>query len=220
MVINVIIIWMKFFLMRHGITEYNMHGQMQGSLSNIQLATEGIKQAQKVKEMVNGLNINHVYSGELDRQIETAKIATSDLKNVDYHTLSNFNEISFGEFEGMSWSEAFSIANQKASTNLKGFRVDNPIEIGDAFKIADTSGKAENSKEVADRFLKGIQILENYYNDDSNILIVSSGMAIGTFFYIHCCRLSEFSMNNCGIYSVEKKDNQYFGRCIFTGFDS
>ena len=211
---------MKFYLMRHGLTEYNKLGLIQGGLSDIKLAKEGIEQANSVKDIINSLNINHVYSGELSRQIDTARIAASDLKDVDFNVLANFNEIRFGEFEGVHCDKAFPIANERVGTNLKGFHIDDPIEIGDTFKKADTTGKAENSDEAADRFLKGIQILENYYHDDGNILIVSSGMAIGTFFCKHCNRLSEYSMKNCSIHSVEKVNDQYMAQCIFKGVNT
>ena len=211
---------MKFYLMRHGLTEFNKLGLIQGGLSDIKLAPEGIIQAQSVKDIINNLDIDHVYSGELSRQIETAKIVAGDLKDVDFNVLENFNEIRFGEFESVHCDKAFSIANERLGTNLKGFYSDDPIEIGNAFKMADSTGKAENSQEVADRFLKGIQILENYYNDDSNILVVSSGMAIGSFFCMHCNRLSEYSMKNCSIHFVEKKDNEYLAQCIFKGVNS
>ena len=43
---------MKVFLIRHGSTEYNEKGLMQGDL-DIPLSNLGIKQAQKVKEQIN-----------------------------------------------------------------------------------------------------------------------------------------------------------------------
>ena len=47
---------MKVFLIRHGSTEYNEKGLMQGDL-DIPLSNLGIKQAQKVKEQINKKNI-------------------------------------------------------------------------------------------------------------------------------------------------------------------
>ena len=211
---------MELYLMRHGLTEYNKLGLIQGGLSDIKLSVEGIAQANSVKDIINSLNIKHVYSGELSRQIETARIVASDLKDIDFNVLSNFNEIRFGEFEGVHCDIAFPIANERVGTNLQGFHHDDPIEIGDTFKKADKTHKAENSMDVAKRFFEGIRILEKKYNDDGNILIVSSGMAIGTFYRIFCKQLNEYSMKNCSIVRVQNIDGEYLAEVIYKGVNS
>lgn len=62
---------MKLYIVRHGQTDYNLKGLLQG-VSDINLNEEGIRQAKKLGEEFKDKNIDLIISSPLKRAIETA----------------------------------------------------------------------------------------------------------------------------------------------------
>ena len=89
-------------LIRHGETEWNTLGKFQGC-TDIDLSEEGIKQAQLLKDRLNG-EFDYIYASPLSRAFETANIITSatDKKVV---VANDIREINFGEWEGLTVHE-------------------------------------------------------------------------------------------------------------------
>ena len=58
-------------LVRHGETEWNLSGKMQGH-QNSDLTPKGIEQAHQTGLALKGLNIEIIYSSDLGRAIQTA----------------------------------------------------------------------------------------------------------------------------------------------------
>lgn len=90
---------MKFYIFRHGQTDWNKDRRIQGH-SNIPLNEEGRKQALGLKEILSGLDLEIIYSSDLDRAYETACIARTglDIEVIKDHRL---READFGQAEGM-----------------------------------------------------------------------------------------------------------------------
>ena len=86
-------------LIRHGETEWNTLCKFQGC-TDIPLAKEGIKQAELLKNRLNG-NFDYIYSSPLSRAFETANILAS---NTDKEVTIDpeIREINFGEWEGLT----------------------------------------------------------------------------------------------------------------------
>ena len=89
-------------LIRHGETEWNKLGKFQGC-TDIALAEEGIKQAELLKNRLNG-NFDYIYSSPLIRAIETANILSSSTDK-EVILASEIREINFGEWEGLTIHE-------------------------------------------------------------------------------------------------------------------
>ena len=64
------------YFVRHGQTEWNKIGKMQGH-KDIELNDEGREQAQVVKEKLQGIKFDKVFSSPLIRATETAKIISN-----------------------------------------------------------------------------------------------------------------------------------------------
>lgn len=96
---------MKLFFIRHGQTDWNVSKKIQGS-SNTELNSNGIIQAEKLgKELLEGnYNISKIYSSPQKRALETAKIL-SKITNISYESSEGLKEISFGQWEGLTWNE-------------------------------------------------------------------------------------------------------------------
>ncbi|TCP30595.1 phosphoglycerate mutase [Scopulibacillus darangshiensis] len=88
----------KLYLTRHGETEWNVEGRMQGRQNSL-LTKRGREQASWLSERLNNININLIISSPSARALETAEIirGTRDIEIVqDEH----FLEINVGDWEG------------------------------------------------------------------------------------------------------------------------
>jgi broad specificity phosphatase PhoE len=96
---------MKLFLIRHGQTDWNLEGKIQGSYDS-ELNNTGIIQAEELGRKVLEVNykFSKIYSSQQKRAVKTAEIL-SDATNVDYIPIKGLEEINLGEWEGLSWSE-------------------------------------------------------------------------------------------------------------------
>jgi probable phosphoglycerate mutase len=96
---------MKLFLIRHGQTDWNIKGKIQGS-TDIELNDTGIKQAEDLSVSILEKNIkfSKIYSSPQRRAVKTAEIL-SKVTNVGYISVEGLEEINFGEWEGLSWVE-------------------------------------------------------------------------------------------------------------------
>lgn len=88
------------YFVRHGQTEWNKIGRMQGHI-DIELNDEGKSQAQIVKEKLNGIKFDKVFSSPLKRAKETAKIICDQEIIIDDRLIERYN----GELEGKLKSE-------------------------------------------------------------------------------------------------------------------
>ena len=89
----------EFFVVRHGETEWNAIGKIQGH-SDIPLNQTGQTQAALGQKLVSNLGTLKIYSSDLGRALETAKIMTQqDSPNIITNQL--FRERNFGLIDGM-----------------------------------------------------------------------------------------------------------------------
>ena len=88
----------KIFLIRHGETEWNKLGRIQGN-SDVKLSETGIKQAQLLAKHAPFGNVDAVYSSDLKRASATAKIVAGTL-NLPVIEMPGLRETNFGDWEG------------------------------------------------------------------------------------------------------------------------
>lgn len=96
---------MKLFLIRHGQTDWNIQGKIQGSC-DIELNDTGIKQAEELNKKILERNyqFSKIYSSPKVRAFKTAEIL-SKATNVECILMNGLEEINLGEWEGLSWRE-------------------------------------------------------------------------------------------------------------------
>ncbi len=90
-------------LVRHGESEWNKVGRYQGH-SDTSLSTTGVWQAERLRDRLAGQRIDAVYSSDLKRALDTAQTVVSK-RNLVVVSCQELREISFGEFEGMTFKE-------------------------------------------------------------------------------------------------------------------
>ncbi|NLX64211.1 MAG: histidine phosphatase family protein [Clostridiaceae bacterium] len=89
---------MRIILMRHGITEGNLHRRYNGRTDE-PLCEEGILHAQAAGVLSN---MAHVYVSPMKRAIQTARIC---FPNAQMHIIEDLREMDFGDFEGRTVDE-------------------------------------------------------------------------------------------------------------------
>ncbi|MBU5465881.1 alpha-ribazole phosphatase [Virgibacillus sp. MSJ-26] len=96
---------MQIYLIRHGQTDWNIRGKLQGSM-DIELNQTGITQAKLLSNTLlnSDYNFSAIYSSPQKRAIQTAQIL-SELTKVKYVSIEGLQEINFGEWEGLTWNE-------------------------------------------------------------------------------------------------------------------
>lgn len=94
---------MVFYLARHGETQWNRLGLLQGQLES-DLTELGKEQAKTLACSLFDKNINHIYSSSLSRAKETAQICAQQLAK-PLVTSDTLVERHFGELQGMSFAE-------------------------------------------------------------------------------------------------------------------
>lgn len=90
---------LELWLVRHGETDANATHRISG-WSNAHLTDAGIAQARAVRPKLNGFHFDGVWSSDLQRAIDTARLAYGDA-TVD----ARIKEMNFGDLENQYWED-------------------------------------------------------------------------------------------------------------------
>lgn len=93
----------RLYLVRHGQTEWNLEGRMQGSKDS-PLTELGIYQAKQLGKSLDKVNIDMVYSSSSERTMTTAKIIVGQ-RELNIIPRDELKEMNFGFWEGMTFDE-------------------------------------------------------------------------------------------------------------------
>lgn len=89
---------MILYIIRHGETEWNKMGKMQGK-TDISLSEDGRKLAQKTADGLKNIKFDYIFSSPLERAYETACIIKGD-RGIEIVKDERLIEIGFGLYEG------------------------------------------------------------------------------------------------------------------------
>lgn len=154
----------RIFLVRHGETDWNVARRYQGQ-TDIPLNDKGKMQAQKVAKRLSGEKLAAIYASDLQRAFYTAEAIATHHK-LSVVPMKAFREISFGEWEGSSFSSLDTGAREQID---KIFTDPANIEVPGG----------ENFQQVQERAIYGIEELIAKHPNDT-IAVVSHGAAIRT----------------------------------------
>lgn len=176
------------YLVRHGKTIFNTTDRVQG-WSDSPLTEEGEKVAEHLGKGLTDTDIDYLYSSDLGRAFETAKIIAekSGNKDLTVETSRNLREMCYGSYEGEKNSVMYDDLAKKAGYQ----NGDEAFAAMDEGKLSyselmkelsnlDELGISENSKEVQGRMLKEVTAIakEAQKKGGGNVFIVSHGGAI------------------------------------------
>ena len=108
---------MKFIVIRHTSTDWNLAGRIQGQ-TDIELNEQGRREAEFLAKELLELSISRIVSSDLKRTSQTAKIINNKL-NVPLHFEKDLRECSFGKLEGMTKKEASTKYNKRIIKDLE-----------------------------------------------------------------------------------------------------
>ncbi|MCL2235149.1 MAG: histidine phosphatase family protein [Defluviitaleaceae bacterium] len=91
---------MKIFTVRHGQTDWNIEGRLQGH-TDIPLNPEGLDQAERVARRLSGEKVDAIYTSDLSRAFKTAE-AINQHHNAKIISTPALREASFGKWEGQN----------------------------------------------------------------------------------------------------------------------
>lgn len=94
---------MKLYLIRHGQTDWNIQGKIQGS-HDISLNETGLTQAEMLAESMETKPVKLIFSSTLKRAMSTAE-ALGRKQGVEIVPMPKLREVEFGKWEGLTWDE-------------------------------------------------------------------------------------------------------------------
>jgi broad specificity phosphatase PhoE len=93
----------QWLLVRHGETEWNSEGRMQGH-SPTGLSETGVRQGQLLAERLKGTELDAIHCSDMPRARNTAEMIAAG-RGLEVHTTSDLRERSYGQWEGMTRQE-------------------------------------------------------------------------------------------------------------------
>jgi len=108
---------MHLYIARHGETEENARGILQGRTPG-NLNETGIEQARLLGGALRNKDITAIHSSDLDRALDTA-IIVSDLIGAVLVPESSLRERNLGSIEGKSWDEYFTAQKNSGLSHLE-----------------------------------------------------------------------------------------------------
>jgi len=187
---------MIIYLIRHGETDWNIDLRVQGK-RDIPLNISGIKQAEILVSYFEESNIDAIYSSNLVRAYETAKIIGQKIKK-DVFIIPDLQEINMGTWEGNFWNDIKIEYNDFIhhwENNLENI----PIPEGESYG------------QVQKRVVNAFTNIASKHKDNEQIIIVSHGISI-KLLVAHLINLSvqnihKFSIDNASISIIESNGN-------------
>lgn len=152
---------MKIYLTRHGQTEWNVAGKLQG-WKNSNLTEEGIQRAKSLAKRLEDVDFDFIYSSSQQRALDTADIVKGD-RDIEIKVLDDLREIGFGSWEGMEIKDIQELYGDEYDTYLNRPHLYEPV---DGESILDVYNRVQD---VLDKILS---------IKAENILVVSHGVII------------------------------------------
>ena len=91
-------------MVRHGETQGNIHDKAQGHF-DADLTDLGVRQTKALARRLANVDIDAVYSSDLQRAIDTAAALIVLRPDLEIQTRTGLREVYFGSYEDMRWSE-------------------------------------------------------------------------------------------------------------------
>ena len=180
---------MEILLTRHGQTDWNLLGKVQGK-ADINLNERGIQQAEETRDFLKNERIDLILCSPLKRAIETAEIINQG-RNVRMIIDERVSERDFGEFEGMPSTEFDFNAFWSYKQNLK-------------------YDKAENIRDFFGRVYNFLDSIKREYAGKRILIVAHGGISIPFKCYFEGIPDAEtllpLALGNCGVAKYSYKE--------------
>lgn len=159
----------EIYFVRHGETEWNIKGILQGS-KNSHLTEKGKAQAHKLRDKLEKIHFEGIYTSPLQRASETAEILRGH-KDEPFYVVDDLKEMSFGDMEGIPKTE-FKALQPEAYNNLWN----------DPLSYNPEAFKGERFQDVDKRIMDFMKKLVVNHPEGGKFLVVSHGMTLKMIF--------------------------------------
>ncbi len=184
----------KIYLVRHGESEWNILNKIQGQ-NNTNLTDKGREQAQKIGHRLIEEKIDTIFSSDLNRALDTAKII-GQILGLKVKSFEELREKKFGVWEGLTKQEI-----------IDKFNNEHIIWMTEPHKL--NLPNAENIVDLQERLLNVVNILIKD-NENKNILIVSHGASIKALILgllgIDISLYNKLTISNTSLSIIEYRD--------------
>ena len=188
----------KIYLVRHGQTDYNLRGIVQGSGVDASINATGQAQSRAFYDTYKSVPFDRVYTSRLKRSKESANLFIQD--GIPFEEHPGLNEICWGVKEGQPITPEEDIYYHWMLSQWQAGQTHVPIE------------KGESPDEVALRQRPFLDLLRSRSTDE-NILICMHGRAMR----ILLCQLLNYPLRsmdifeheNLGLYLIHYSGMQY-----------
>lgn len=153
---------MKLLLTRHGQTDWNIARRYQGH-SDTDLNKVGIHQAEQLAKRLSNETLHAIYSSDLTRALDTAnRIQSLQLTAKTVVTDTRWRELSFGNWEGMTYEEMSAHSPDLFDAWMK-----------DSLNISTPAG--ETHKQLAERVRAAFDEIKAHHKGETILIVGHSG---------------------------------------------
>lgn len=195
-----------FYLVRHGETDWNNQGLLQGH-TDIALNAEGVRQAQGLSQFLkqSPFDIGRVISSDLQRARATAEIALPE-KSIDVD--SRFREVFLGKAEGTDRHKMRETFGHKL---IDQWLSENPIDFLAHFP------EGESRRQGVDRFKEGLHHwLQKTESSAGRLAFFTHGLIMRSFTQeVEGRNHENFRAPNCSIFEFGCTGKKFKLRQIF-----
>lgn len=189
----------KIYLIRHGQTDYNLKGIVQGSGVDASLNETGRKQAAAFYQKYKDVPFKKIYTSVLKRSIETVQGFID--QGIPWEKYAGLNEISWGSRDGKIVSQEDNEYYKNMVGAWRSGNVDLRPEGG------------ESPREVEQRIRKVMDIIVPREEEDV-ILVCMHGRALrillASMIRQDLSAMDDFMHNNLCLYILDVKGGQFF----------
>jgi broad specificity phosphatase PhoE len=179
------------YIIRHGQTDLNKQGIIQGRGIDTDLNDEGRKQAAAFYEAYKSVPFEKIYLSELKRTQQTVQ-QFIDL-GIPYQKLSGLDELAWGIYEGEPSTPENRLVFLKIMRDWMDGHLDSKFE------------KGESPNEVLERQKDALKVIMDHEDEDT-VLICMHGRAMRLFFClltnVPLTKMDEFPHQNVVLYKV------------------
>ena len=184
------------YLTRHGKTLWNLEKRLQG-FGDSELTEEGINQAIELRDRLEDVHIDSIYTSPIKRAYKTARIIQGN-KDVKFVVEDGLKEINFGEYEGSTEEELLKIGKGYEISKIFSGEMDVRAPGGESLREL-----CRRVKLVLDNILE--------YEKDKTILIVTHGTTLKAIvgYFRHDNGLYEEIMGQATLTKIVCEDNDF-----------
>lgn len=187
-----------FYFIRHGQTDLNLKGIVQGRGVNSPLNETGFKQAEAFYEAFKNIPFDKVYTSTLLRTKQTVQQFLDD--GIPTEELIGLDEISWGIYEGKEQDEVIITGFEKVVASWRNGELDLSIEEGES-----PNALVARQKEAIQHMLTR--------TDEETILVCMHGRALRIMLChltdVDVCQMDDFPHTNTALYVLEYDQEKF-----------